>query len=83
MPSSNISVQRDPLKDLFQTAFLDLHSKLGHPPPTDQNVLDLIEDTAEVYADAITNWFNTKLQMTWDQDGTTKVINSITIDDKP
>lgn len=81
MPSSPINVQRDPLKTLWITAFKDLHVKLGNPIPTDPTVLDLIDKTAEIYADALTNWFNTKLQITWEQN-LLQEVQSITIADK-
>lgn len=81
MPSSEINVKRDPLKILWVTAFKDLHVKLGNPIPTDQAVLDLIDKTAEVYANAITNWFNNQLQITWEQN-ILQEVQSITIEDK-
>ncbi len=82
MPSSNISVQKAPLKALWITAFKDLHVKLGNPVPTDPEILDIIDKTAEIYADSMTQWFNTKLQITWEQD-VLKNVESITIEDKP
>ena len=82
MPSSNISVQKAPLKALWITAFKDLHVKLGNPVPTDADILEIIDKTAEIYTDAMTQWFNTKLQVTWEQNGLQEV-QSITIEDKP
>ena len=82
MPSSTITVQRDPLKALWVAAFKDLHVKLGHGVPTDPDALDIINKTAEIYADAMTQWFNTKLQVSWEQD-VLKNVESITIEDRP
>ncbi len=82
MPSSDITVQKAPLKALWSTAFKDLHVKLGNPVPTDPEILDIIDKTAEIYADSMTQWFNTQLQITWEQTGLQEV-QSITIEDKP
>ena len=81
MPSSNITVEKAPLKALWLAAFKDLHVKLGNPVPTDPSVLDLMDKTAEIYTDAMTDWFNTKLQITWEQD-VSQEVQSITIEDR-
>ena len=81
MPSSTITVEKAPLKALWLAAFKDLHVKLGNPVPTDPSVLDLMDKTAEIYTDAMTDWFNTKLQITWQQD-VSQEVQSITIEDR-